>query len=325
MAAVWLASMLAWSPSAAPAAGLPLPTAASPAFESEAFEGRPVLFSGGANPRAVVYLFHGTGGSEAFARRREAQRAIQPLLAKGYAIVASRSGQREPARWDLTAGGAEGNADLDFMLRLHGDLVARGRIASATPVFAMGMSNGGGFASLFAVTASRKGLNVRGVADYMGPIPEAALTAPGALAGFPPIFVVQAMADGLVDPARVATVVEALKAAGVRTEFHLAKPQPLTTAALGELLDVDAPKAAELLAELKRAGVLGASGHVVGADAPLDRQAMASLERRLPPSAKGREVLNALIIAAAGHQMRSDYAEAQAAFFEAALSQPNRR
>jgi poly(3-hydroxybutyrate) depolymerase len=210
------------------------------------------------------------------------------------------------------------------MLRLHGDLVARGRIARTTPVFAMGMSNGGGFASVFAATASRKGLNVRGVADYMGPIPQAALAAPGALADFPPVFVVQAVADGLVDPTRVAQVVEALKVAGVRTEYHLVQPQPLTAGALAELLDIPTPKAADLVAELQQAGVLDASGHVVGAGTPLDRQAMANLEQRLPPSAKGREVLNALVIAAAGHQMRSDYAEAQAAFFEAALARPKR-
>ncbi|ODT86124.1 hypothetical protein [Phenylobacterium sp. SCN 70-31] len=303
---------LAWAGAATAACAPP-----DIAYVQETVAGRPTLLRLPPSPRAVVYLFHGTGGSEAFARRPETRCALGPLLERGYAVVATRSESRDPARWNLEAVGAGTNADVDHMLALHKALVDRGALGATTPVYAMGMSNGGGFATVFATSARRVGLPVAGVANYMGPVPALAVAYAGA--DFPPIFAVTAEADGLVDATRVGAAIRRVDEVGTRTEAHLARPRALTVDDLTGLDGRDAEAAGRTLDALRAAGLIDAAGRraALPARPVLGRTEMADLGRMLPAGASGREILNAMLIAFAGHQMRSDYADAQARFFEA--------
>lgn len=287
-------------------------------YAEEAIGGRPVMRFIPKNPRGVVYLFHGTGGSENYASRRETRCAIAPLLAKGYGFVASQSGRAPPVRWLMDPAASP---DVDHMLAIHRELVRRGEITAATPVFTLGMSNGGGFATVFGLAARAAGLPVTAIADYMGPLAPAALALVPRPADLPPLFVVVAEKDGLVEARRVAETAERLKAEGATVELHVARPRPFTAS---DLVGVDgmAPAAAEAaVAALKAAGIIDAGGMQAALlDRPvLDRQAQADLAAMAPPGTGGREGQGALLIAFAGHQMRSDYADENARFFEAAL------
>ena len=52
---------------------------------AEAIDGRNTIRRVPAQPRAIVYLFHGSGGSETFATRLHSRRVLARLEAAGYA------------------------------------------------------------------------------------------------------------------------------------------------------------------------------------------------------------------------------------------------
>lgn len=182
----------------------------------------------------------------------------------------------------------------------------------------MGMSNGGGFANLFAVAAKSRGLPVRGVADNMGPIPAQARV-PGV--DHPHLFLVVAENDGLVSAATVTRVSDGLAAGGTRVERHLAREAVVTADTFRDIEGLSAPDRRAILEQLVAKGVIDASGRrLVFRDRPaIERPEMRALEGMMPAGPHARDVLNELIIAWAGHQMRSDLADAQVRFFEVAL------
>jgi len=312
-AAVWLSASAAYATCAPPKVE----------YREQQINGRPVLSSIPVAQRGVVYLFHGSGGSERFAQRRETICALEPLLQRGYAVVASQSGSRgDPARWRVDTAGAGVNPDVDYMLGLHRLLVSRGDIAASTPVYAMGMSNGAAFATVFGISAQAAGLPVVAIANYMGNLPPSALALIPRPADLPPLFLVQAEYDGLVNAQRVSVVARRLQDAGARVEIHTARARPITADDLLGVGGLDAEGARRALVSLHAAGVLDGAGRraVLLDKARLDRAAVAELGAAMPPELKDREILNALLIGFGGHQMRSDYREAQAAFFEAVRS-----
>ena len=287
---------------------------------AEAIDGRNTIRRVPAQPRAIVYLFHGSGGSETFATRLHSRRVLARLEAAGYAYLAAASGDRgPPARWDLRSLDPGANADVAFMLATHEALIRRGEIRRDTPVFTMGMSNGGGFANLFAVAAKAKGLPVRAVADYMGPIPAPARAAS---ADYPDLFLVVAENDGLVSAATVTTLSEGLAAKGARVERRLVREGRVTPDTFRALEGLDDAARRGIVQHLVAKGVIDAEGRrLVFRDRPaLDRPEMASLAGMMPPGPQARDIMNELLIAWAGHQMRSDFAEDQVRFFDAALS-----
>jgi hypothetical protein len=288
-------------------------------FDRRDIAGRPVLTHLPSKPRGVLYLFHGSGGSERFAERPETLCALEPLWRRGYGFVATRSGMREPpVRWRLDAAGAE-NVDVAYMLALHGQLTRTGKLPVETPVYAMGMSNGGGFATVFGVSAKAAGLPLAAIANYMGPLPDAALDAAGAPDVLPPLFLVVAENDGIVDPDRVLARAAALSAGGAPLEIHRAVARPLRAEDLEGVNDMGPGEARQALEAIRRVGVIDTNGRrALAADRPrLDRASLREIERVLPTALRDRQILGALVIAFAGHQMRSDFGEAQMRFFEA--------
>lgn len=171
-AAAALASLAYALPATAADAGCyveSVSTSPAPKPISEILNGRPTLRYLPPHPKGVVYFFHGSGGSERFAARLHSQRLLAALVAAGYGYVSPPSLDRDAKRWNLASADPASNPDVAWVLSLHRTLIARGEITSVTPVFATGMSNGGGFANLFAAAAKAQGLPVAAVADYMGP------------------------------------------------------------------------------------------------------------------------------------------------------------
>jgi dienelactone hydrolase len=318
---------LALALAASPASAAPAPCGAPPSAvveppppREEAVLGRPTVRSIPAKPRGIIYLFHGSGGSEACAGRLHTRRVLGPMAAAGYGFVAAPSLDRtDVRRWRVDSLDPALNPDVAYMLDLHRALVARGEIAANTPVFTMGMSNGGAFANLFAAAAKAQGLPVVAVANYMGPFPLAMRGDPAALA---PTLTVLGQTDGLVSAVQTAEVAAALNGRGARIEVHVAPERRVCTTDL--VLAASAPGEPErLLAQLARLGVVDAAGArtVFVSDPVIDRADMAALGQVLAPlGATARDVLNELLIAWGAHQMRSDFGGRQLEFFEAALA-----
>jgi dienelactone hydrolase len=289
----------------------------------EIIDGRNTIRYAPPAPRAIIYLFHGSGGSENFATNATTRDTIDGLVKAGYGYAASASLQRtDPVRWNLSSADPVGNPDLAYMLALHKRLVALGEITATTPVFAMGMSNGGGFANLFSTVAKQQGLPVKAVANYMGPYPTplAVLFEKGALP--PPSFVVVAEHDGLVSAANVLANAEKIRKAGQTVETHQATETLVTPASFAAIEGIDAPASKAIFDDLVARKIIDGKGRrIVFVGQPtFSREDLENLLNMLPQGAQQRAIHRVLVAAWAGHMMRSDYAKEQFAFFEAALA-----
>lgn len=298
---------------------------APPPAVRETIAGRTTLRNMPKQPRGLVYLFHGTGGSETFAQRTHAQRVIAQLTAAGYGYLSAPSLDRTQARrWDLSSVDPASNPDVAYMLAVHAALIAKGEIARDTPVFTMGMSNGGGFANLFAAAAKAQGLPVKAVADYMGPFPAAMREAlrPGGPAALSPTLLILSRNDGLVNAEQTGAIARRLQGEGARIEAHLNEEKRICPATFNLVTGLTAQDRSRLVTTtLPAAGITNSAGErILFRDrAVIGREEMAELRRRLAEIPEARAIEEALLIAWAGHQMRSDYASRQVEFFDAAL------
>jgi hypothetical protein len=117
------------------------------------FQGRTVRSVLPAAPVGVVWVFHGSNGDSGVVDLPEMKVVLEPLIERGYAIVAASSGR---AKWDVaSAPGA--NADWAYVDALRQQLIASGAFGSGTPTFALGFSNGGAFTSWLGSTAPSRG------------------------------------------------------------------------------------------------------------------------------------------------------------------------
>ena len=296
------------------------PAPSSPAPKTAMLAGRNTIRYIPASPKGIVYLFHGTGGSENFATRIHSKIVLDRLVANGFGYAAAPSADRTASRGNLESIDPKTNVDVAYMLALHRALIASGEIADQTPVFSMGMSNGGGFSNLFAIAALAQGLPVKAIGDYMGPIPAPARTPPPGKA-YPPLFIVLGDNDGLVAKENVEPVADRLKASGTRVEMHVVHEGLVNADTFKTIPGLTDKDREEILTALVERKVIDAAGkRLVFKDKPKIGQAEIMQLNTMPPAGSHqRDIANQLLIAWGSHQMRSDFAEQQVAFFVAAL------
>ncbi|MCP5431966.1 MAG: dienelactone hydrolase family protein [Alphaproteobacteria bacterium] len=285
-------------------------------LEETSFEGFPVLGAYPKDPVGLVFLFHGSGGSADFARRDETQAVLSTLVGAGYAVVSTSSTQRSnPKRWRLDTLDPGANEDLGRIGRLYASLLSEGRAGAATPVFAMGMSNGGGFTVLFGRAAQEMGLPIRAIADYEGPIVRPVVEAIEAGKAMVPIFLVLAENDPLVNPKTQLAIAQALVERGLTLEIHIARERPVAVADFAAIPEVSEAQAREIFDTLVKRGVIDKDGKR-RMELAAGREGLAAVDAATKGLPKDTDVRDALLLAFASHKMRPDYAEAQLAFFE---------
>lgn len=97
----------------------------------------------------VIFMLHGAGGCAAcFFDQAETRSFIEDATARGYAIVALNSYDRQIKAWNLEMEPAN-NPDLRRIAALRQSLIAQGSISAVDPIYLVGVSSGGFFASLF--------------------------------------------------------------------------------------------------------------------------------------------------------------------------------
>jgi poly(3-hydroxybutyrate) depolymerase len=95
-------------------------------------------------PKGLIFLFHGSGGSAAgFSSSSEGRSFVNDAIAEGYAFAALDSEDRVNRQWNPTV--ALGNPDVQNVQDTVNSFIARGFITANTPLYALGMSNGGAF------------------------------------------------------------------------------------------------------------------------------------------------------------------------------------
>jgi len=130
-------------------------------FEGTTAHAKTIRYAAPANPLGLMLLLHGTGGSSAMAEKPESKYLVLSAMARGYAVVAPEA--EEVAQGDMNNDGkvrwnpglTSDNVDLANLNELILWARTQGLISAATPLYVVGMSNGGAMSvSLGAVAAS---------------------------------------------------------------------------------------------------------------------------------------------------------------------------
>jgi len=297
----------------APACG---PVTPSVTYSTWRFEGFDVVSYVPDDPRGLVYLFHGTGGSAAFATRVETVDTLNELVGRGYGFVATESTERTgDQRWDVFDGSPDTNPDLARLARLQQHLVDTTAVTPSTPLVGLGMSNGARFASLWGQTGADLGRPVRAVALYMGRIAPP-VTQGGGLT-VPAVFVT-AENDSVSPPGPIVADRDDTAALGTPTELLVAREQPLAAARFLRIPGIDAGEADATFDALVATGAWDATGQRV---VPVDEAVTRALTVDLPDAVlpQAAEIGNQCALVLAEHQMRGDVRVPVAAFLDAHL------
>lgn len=133
----------------------------------ESFKGattrfKSVKFHFPANPKGLVFMNHGTGGASSYIEGPEALVIAKALVHRGFAVLSTEA--EESVAGDLNGDGNQrwdtsftiDNTDLKNLSALLSSLENRKMIDSSTPLFALGMSNGGAFSHFLGALSSSK-------------------------------------------------------------------------------------------------------------------------------------------------------------------------
>lgn len=280
--------------------------------------------------RGLVLMLHGTNGDDRFIVQDETFYVALRLLEAGYGVLATEAEEAVAGdlngdgkqRWD--AGLTAGNVDFANLDALVGGLRAAGTIGPTTPLYVLGMSNGGSMSlSLGAIAASPVAAtfpNLRFAAAISFCADGRATAA--AITTTPTAWLMCGNDDNPeVDNAAAATNSAGLAARGVPTDFALHPAAPLYDARFARVTGVSLAASQSLLAELRAAGFVAADGF---ATRPTDDivAAVTANPALLPslvalPGAARADVIDQLRAAQAEHQMYSDWAARAVAWLDA--------
>jgi hypothetical protein len=282
----WLADPLSWSTSltvtdAAPAGeirvrarfaaaappqvqtlGFPAPAGAAAAGAENAAAAEKLLdYALPAAPaRGLVFLFHDSDARRAFWRKGEGLFLATQLLHAGFAVAALNSDETERKdpgtdglfRWQGSNLDVAANVDAQNLLAARAALAAKNLVSADAPCFGVGLGNGG----TFAISAAAM-LDWQAAAAIGGPGRKAVLQDHDV----PTIWIVanKDMAiRGVVDDAQANH--DLLKGRGVPTDLVLRRSSPLRVERLMDRCGMDPQVAEDLIATMKRTGLLNAEG-----------------------------------------------------------------
>ena len=188
----------------------------------DTFEEESIVYAIPENPTGLMFFFHGTGGDIGNLTQTEYIVVINAMYSAGIGFVATNSTDRSPPiKWDLSTANPEQNEDFPRLYRLWEHMVDTTDVSANTPLFAIGFSNGGGYATLFGEAALTSGMPFRAASSH-----NSGLWGFGATVPFPVIFVMSEN-DGEVNTAQAQADVDRMLEAGQEavlyehTEFTL--------------------------------------------------------------------------------------------------------
>jgi predicted esterase len=282
-------------------------------WERSTFEGFPVISYVPEQPRGLVFLFHGTGGSASFADRIETTDVLNRLVAQGYGFVSTSSTERTGnRRWDAANPSLTTNPDLARLLRLRAQLVATTPVEPGTPLLGIGMSNGARFVTLWGQSWKNAGHPVKAIWASHGRT-AAPFDGPGELT-VPTVFSTSEN-DFTVPPAAILANFVTARDSGTPADLQISGEQRLSAGRYERIPNVDAGEAQQVVQALIATGVWDTQGARVEPDVQL---AVARAgEATLPPSVGGEAaaIADQTALQLAIHQFTAEHADRVIAFF----------
>lgn len=260
------------------------------------------------NPRALVFAFHGSGGSGDLPfNRAEALVSTRLWLAAGFGVIGLDSADRVNRQWNPQF--ALSNPDVVNVTGILERLRAEGRIGAGTPIFCEGTSNGGGFCSRISALLGFRGQSLM-IADGV----EAIL----AQTTVPTIWTLGSndptLAPGYLERSQASY--EGLLARGIAAERHVVQPSAVYPERFARIPGISATESRTLVESLRASAFLDAAGQVIR-----DPRGNA-LDGLLPAALRPQqgEIVGQMENAAGAHQYYSDAAHRVVRFFEAQLA-----
>lgn len=262
------------------------------------FESIPVVGSFPVEPRGLVFVFHGSGGSERIVDQVETTDVLNQLESAGFAWVATASVDRDGGRaWNLVSDDPAVNPDLGRLLRLHRALIAAGRISADLPVHGLGMSNGARFTGLWAEVLRREGLPVRSAVMVMGTVD------PHIDRVLVPTLFVTGVNDDRVSPARIAAQYESARTSGSDVRLITLRQRPVSQSRFTRIPGIDVVASKKIFAALSSARFIEGTGQLLGRPARVGR-VVRDLTVEVT-AAQRREVINQISADLAMHQLNA--------------------
>lgn len=230
-------------------------------------------------PVGVIVALHGTNGSSlAVAEKKVEWRAFfRDAALRKYALVVPESEQRtKPRQWDSDLSAA--NPDTSRITALLDELVVAGSISSTTPIYFVGISQGGGVAGIFGAVLATAGRRVGAVGVYCAG-GSAAYSKPQYT--IPTTFALMEKDSVTKDAAAVAANSSALNARGVDSILYTQREGRVCRARFARIAGVSVADSATIFDGLVAGGTLTAEGRVVTATTD---NADSSVPPGLPPA-----------------------------------------
>lgn len=287
------------------------------AAQRTTFEGFPVTSYVPTDPVGMIFVFHGSGGSAEFADKLETVDALNRFVAAGYGFVATSSTERTvPRRWNITDPSLTSNPDLSRLLRLRSSLIASTPLEASTPLFAIGMSNGARFATLWGQSWRNAGLPVRAVWASAGRI-AAPVTQSGGLTV--PTFFTTTENDTTIAPQGIVDDHSATTSLGTPTELRIGTERPLDDQRYRRILGIDAARAAQIRTAYIETGVWDLDGlrTVTPIEAAVSQAESVLLPTSVIAAGLADEVDDQTSVLLALHQFSAEFADDAVVFFEA--------
>jgi len=200
------------------------------------------------DPKAVLIMFHGSGGDAGIVNYLEYWRLYNRMACNGVAILAGSSISSE---WDI-ATPFDNNADAVRIEALWDAVDAEVGLPRDLPVFVGGFSNGGGFTPRFASMAAEKGWDVRAMALH-NTLASYQLTVPS-------VFVSSENDDGTATREGMEARYQDALAQGLDAVHFEWDEIPTTAERLQVIEEIDAQEADIVVAELEAMGYIDANG-----------------------------------------------------------------
>lgn len=268
------------------------------------------------NPVGVLYLLHGTGGSLAYLLSSlEVVRFVDQAKSRRFAVVMIESYDRKECSWDTTHLNITENIDMQRLAEVHKQLSERGKILPGCPVYCVGISQGGVFASIVAAQAGVGALpfNVKAMAAYISPGNREAMTTT-----LTPTIFFMAQNDDIIDNSLVLSNFDLLISRDIATQVWTLEPTPVNPDKFWGIQGLSQTDSQTLQSQLKVSGMLDLQDCILNtAFQDLNSDGMPDWMASIPVEYDGflTEINNQLLVAHAGHTFFSNLNDKTFTFF----------
>lgn len=207
----------------------------------------------------IIFMFHGRNGcGECMFDKGDTRDMVNDAISRGYAVVALDSFDRVNREWNLDPSAAT-NVDMQRVNALRNNLISRGKISATEPVYLLGVSNGGMFASLLSQQALPAfGFDVAAQALYVAPGHLETM----AVTQTPTIFAL-AENDTTIDNSRAISNFGGLLARDIPTRLITNHPSPVHMNRFWGIEGLSSNDSQAIHAKLVLAGYLDGSNYIL--------------------------------------------------------------